>query len=113
MDFHKRFIKIDHQLIYELDENDEQRFQVTNPKTIKSIRKIPLSVSALQALKMQKKQMQKAGCLENHIIDGHSGNLMEILHFLHRIHHHFTQFLHRTTEKIQNHLKTYNFSSLI
>lgn len=73
MDFHKRFIKIAHQLIYELDENDERRFQVTDPKTIKSIRKVPLSVRALQALKMQRKQMQKAGCLENYIIDGHSG----------------------------------------
>lgn len=44
-----------------------------NPKTIKSIRKVPLSMRALQALKMQKKHMQKAGYLENHIIDGHSG----------------------------------------
>lgn len=73
VDFHKRFIKIDHQLIYELDENDERRFQVVDPKTIKSIRKVPLSMRALQALKMQKKQMQKAGYLENHIIDDHSG----------------------------------------
>lgn len=72
MDFHKRFIKIDHQLIYELDENDERRFQVTEPKTIKSIRKVPLSVRALQVLKMQRKQMQKAGYLENHTVDGHS-----------------------------------------
>lgn len=35
---------------------------------------------------------------------------LEILRFLHRIVHrtqpHFTHFLHRTTEKIQNHLKT-------
>lgn len=72
VDFHKRFIKIDHQLIYELNENDERRFQVVDPKTIKSIRKVSLSMRALQALKMQRKQMQKAGYLENHTVDGYS-----------------------------------------
>lgn len=42
---------------------------MVDPKTIKSIRKVPLSMGAL---KMQRKQMQKAGYLENHTIDGHS-----------------------------------------
>ena len=41
--------------------------------TIKSIRKVPLSMRALQVLKMQGKQMQKAGSLENHIVDSYSG----------------------------------------
>lgn len=71
VDLHKRFIKIYHQLIYEIDENDQRHFQVTDPKTIKSIRRISLSLRALQALKMQKKQMQKAGLLENHTVDGY------------------------------------------
>lgn len=73
VDFHKRFIKIDHQLIYEIDENDQRRFQIADPKTIKSIRRIPLSLRAMQALKMQKKQMQKAGFIENHTVDGYDG----------------------------------------
>ena len=67
VDFYKRFIKIDHQLIYELDEDGKLCFQATEPKTIKSIRRVPLSQKALQALKMQ-----KAGLLENHIVDGYS-----------------------------------------
>ena len=67
MDFHKRFIKIDHQLIYELDEDGKLCFQAIEPKTIKSIRRVPLSQKALQALKLQ-----KAGLLENHIVDGYS-----------------------------------------
>lgn len=71
VDLNKRFIKIDHQLIYEVDEDDVRRFQIADPKTIKSIRRIPLSLRALQALKMQKKQMQKAGLLENHTVDGY------------------------------------------
>lgn len=29
---------------------------------------------------------------------------------VHRKKNHFTQLLYKTTEKIQNHLKTYNFS---
>ena len=72
VDFHKRFIKIDHQLIYEVDEDGKLCFQATEPKTIKSIRRVPLSQKALQALKMQKAQMQKAGLLENHMVDGYS-----------------------------------------
>ena len=72
VDLNKRFIKIDHQLIYEVNENDERCYQIVAPKTIKSIRRIPLSLRALQALKMQKKQMQEVGLLNNHTVDGYS-----------------------------------------
>lgn len=72
VDFKKRFIKIDHQLIYEVDEKGDRRYQITDPKTIKSIRRIPLSMRAVEALRMQKIQMQRAGLLDNHRVDGYS-----------------------------------------
>lgn len=43
VDFKNKFVKIDHQLLYELDEERKRRFQICPPKTIKGIRKIPLT----------------------------------------------------------------------
>lgn len=37
IDFRKKLIKIDHQLLYELDEEGKRRFQICLPKTIKGI----------------------------------------------------------------------------
>ena len=73
IDFRKKFIKIDHQLLYELDEEGKRRFQICPPKTIKGIRKIPLTAKALYALKKQKEYMLKHGMLENFVVDSHSG----------------------------------------
>lgn len=73
MDFKNKFVKIDHQLIYELDEEGKRRFQICPPKTIKGIRKIPLTSKALHALRKQKEYMLKHGMIDNHIVDGHSG----------------------------------------
>ncbi len=73
VDFKKRFIKIDHQLIYGIDEEGNRRYQITDPKTIKSIRRVPLSMRAVEALRMQKIQMQRAGLLESHKVDGYGG----------------------------------------
>lgn len=73
VDFRNKFIKIDHQLLYELDEEGKRRFQICPPKTIKGIRKIPLTAKALQALKKQKEYLLKHGMLENFTVDSQSG----------------------------------------
>ena len=51
VDFKNKFVKIDHQLLYELDEEGKRRFQICPQKTIKGIRKIPLTSKALHALR--------------------------------------------------------------
>lgn len=73
IDFRKKFIQIGHQLLYKLDEEGKRRFQICPPKTIRGIRKIPLTTKALQALKTQKEYMLKHGMLENYTVDSHSG----------------------------------------
>jgi integrase len=73
VDFKNKFVKIDHQLLYELDEEGKRRFQICPPKTIKGIRKIPLTSKALHALRKQKEYMLKHGMIDNHTVDGHSG----------------------------------------
>ena len=72
VDLEKRFVKIDHQLLYEVDETGVHRHMITEPKPRKSIRKIPLSSKAVQALEQQWEQMEQAGLLKNHTIDGYS-----------------------------------------
>ena len=73
VDFKNKFVKIDHQLLYELDEEGNRRFQICPPKTIKGIRKIPLTSKALHALRKQKEYMLKHGMIDNHTVDGHIG----------------------------------------
>ena len=72
VDFKNKFVKIDHQLLYELDEEGKRRFQICPPKTIKGIRKIPLTSKVLHALRKQKEYMLKHGMIDNHTVDGHS-----------------------------------------
>lgn len=73
VDFKNKFVKIDHQLLYELDEEGKRRFQICPPKTIKGIRKIPLTSKAMHVLRKQKEYMLKHGMIDNHTVDGHSG----------------------------------------
>lgn len=73
VDFRNKFVKIDHQLLYELDEEGKRRFQICPPKTIKGIRKIPLTEKAMYALRKQKEYMLKHGMMDNHTVDGYSG----------------------------------------
>lgn len=73
VDFEKGFIRIDHQLIYGVGEEDSgMKLQIVPPKTIKGIRMIPLSKTALHALEMQKEYLNNHNMLDNHTIDGHS-----------------------------------------
>lgn len=81
IDFRKKFIKIDHQLLYELDEKGKRRFQICPPKTIKGIRKISLTVKTVHALKKQKEYMFKYGMLENFTVDSHGGFVFLIKRF--------------------------------
>lgn len=73
VDFKNKFVKIDHQLLYELDEEGKRRFQICLPKTIKGIRKIPLTEKAMYVLRKQKEYMLKNRMMDNHTVDGHSG----------------------------------------
>ncbi len=45
---------------FELDEEGIRRFQICPPKTIKGIRKIPLTAKAMHALKKQKEYIAPA-----------------------------------------------------
>lgn len=60
-------------MLYELDEEEKRRFQICPPKTIKGIRKIPLTSKALHALRKQKEYILKRGMIDNHTVDGHGG----------------------------------------
>ncbi|MDR2833377.1 MAG: site-specific integrase [Streptococcaceae bacterium] len=64
-------ITIDHQLIYVSDLEKNRELRIRPPKTFKSIRLVSLSKRAKEALKEQRKLLERMGMTENYEVDNH------------------------------------------
>lgn len=69
LNFRERIIRIDHNLIYRLQDDGSCEYHITTPKTKNSIRDIPMLADVYDALLLEKRyQKQRGGCKQE--VDG-------------------------------------------
>lgn len=70
--FDDGIIRIDHTLIYRINDDGECGYRITSPKTKKSIREIPMFAEVKEALEQEYLRQMKNG-FNQAVIDGYSG----------------------------------------